>query len=149
MTTTLKTCFKCNIEKPLAGYYRHAQMADGHLNKCKECTKKDVAEHRESNLHQIRGYDRMRYRRDEHRQRQLRSLYLKQSEDQKKVTYLTGNAIRDGRLVRPEGCWGCGVRCKPEAHHSFYDPEHFDAVTWLCRSCHVKAHKLTQQVEAA
>ena len=39
-----KICFKCHIDKPLSEYYKHKQMGDGHLNKCKDCTKNDVKE---------------------------------------------------------------------------------------------------------
>lgn len=37
-----KICFKCNKEKPLSDYYKHPRMGDGHLNKCKSCTKSDT-----------------------------------------------------------------------------------------------------------
>ena len=39
-----KVCFKCEIEQPITEFYKHAKMEDGHLNKCKNCTKKDTKE---------------------------------------------------------------------------------------------------------
>ena len=37
----MKKCFKCGIEKELSEFYAHPRMGDGHLGKCKECTKSD------------------------------------------------------------------------------------------------------------
>ena len=39
---TMKTCFKCGLKKSLINFYKHIGMKDGHLNKCKECAKKET-----------------------------------------------------------------------------------------------------------
>lgn len=45
-----KICFKCGVEKPLSEFYKHKQMLDGHVNKCKDCNKNDVHLNYEKNI---------------------------------------------------------------------------------------------------
>ena len=45
-----KTCFKCNKTLPLSCFYRHAYMGDGHLGKCKDCTRTDAEDNRQRKL---------------------------------------------------------------------------------------------------
>ena len=42
MEEMFKKCFKCGLLLPITEFYAHPQMGDGHLNKCKKCSKKDV-----------------------------------------------------------------------------------------------------------
>lgn len=38
-----KSCIRCGLLKTLGDFYKHKQMGDGHLNKCKSCCKEQSA----------------------------------------------------------------------------------------------------------
>jgi hypothetical protein len=138
---TAKTCFKCNEKKPLGEFYRHPQMGDGHLNKCKDCTRKDVREHRNDNLEKVREYDNSRAKlphRREYRKRYAER-FVQENPEKHKAHSAVSNAIRDGRLKKLP-CAFCGTPEPVEAHHHDYSKP-LD-VTWLCNPCHRRFHAL-------
>ena len=134
-----KTCFKCGKEKDLSEFYKHSQMKDGHLGKCKECTKNDVTIHYHKNISKMAIYERERTKRIERKinkaiyQARRREIYP----DVFIANGAVNNAIRYGRMVRPAGCSICGYE-KIEAHHSDYSKP-LDVV-WLCRKHHLAEH---------
>lgn len=65
-----KQCFKCNQIKPLGMFYKHPQMLDGHVNKCKECNKRDVKQNRAAKLDYYQEFDRLRSQKPERKARQ-------------------------------------------------------------------------------
>ena len=137
---TLKQCKGCAKHLPLEMFYKHSQMTDGHLNFCRECVKARVRSHRMQNIEKINEYDRQRSSNPD-RKAQLRALAKSHYADPVKVkaTRATSNAIRDGKLIRPDICSACRKSCKPEAHHDDYTKPL--TVRWLCRSCHCKHHQ--------
>ena len=130
----MKECFKCGEEKPLSEFYKHKQMGDGHLNKCKLCTKKDVKEHREKNIDRIREYDRNRGNRfppgylEQYRERYPQKV---------KAMSLVNYHIKRGNLVK-KPCEVCGSSKHLHAHHDDYaEPLN---VRFLCAAHHHQWH---------
>lgn len=140
-----KQCFKCKETKNLSEFYRHSRMADGHLNKCKTCSKKDSIEHRVQNLEKVREYDRERGKRPERIKAGVEITKLWRAEDQRrqKAHNAVFTAVRSGRLTR-QPCLRCGEE-KTVAHHEDYSRP-LD-VMWLCQPCHVKRHKEIRALE--
>lgn len=130
----MKECFKCKSEKPLSEFYKHSQMADGHVNKCKECNKKDVSIHRIKNIDRIRAYDRGRnskYCNPEY----IRE-YRKKYPNKYKAQTMVGNAIRDKKLFK-KPCEECGASRGVAHHDDYLQPLN---VRWLCRAHHKQWH---------
>ena len=134
-----KECFKCKTIKPLEDFYKHPKMADGHVNKCKECNKNDVTKHRNNNLEKVRAYDRQRGKLLERMKVNAEVNKAWRNEDLRRsiAHRAVAKAIRNGDLVRMP-CIRCGEK-KSLAHHEDYDKP-ID-VMWLCQPCHKQRHK--------
>lgn len=137
--TSSKECFKCKTVKPLTGFYKHHAMADGHLNKCKECTKNDVTEHRSKNIEKIREYDRQRGKNADRIKLSTELTKIWRQEDRRRLSAhnKVARAIKSGQILRSP-CVRCGA-IKSVAHHEDYDKP-LD-VMWLCQPCHKQRHK--------
>ncbi|ACI54425.1 hypothetical protein Rleg2_1131 [Rhizobium leguminosarum bv. trifolii WSM2304] len=147
-----KTCFKCERVKPLTEFYRHKQMADGHLNKCKECTKADVLSNYHKNPERVKAYESRRamleHRVEARRQYARRNpdvisrinrASTKRHPDRRSARVKLGNAVRDG-LPKAAACEVCnrpGRRI--HGHHEDYSRPVW--VAWVCTTCHRNIHK--------
>ena len=131
---TMKTCFKCGIEKDLSEFYVHKQMADGHLNKCKECNKLDVRENRKIRLEYYRRYDKSRMRRGT--AQDLRD-YRKRNPEKYMAHQAVEYAKRKG-VISPMPCEICGDTARVNAHHEDYSKP-LDVI-WLCTIHHKWIH---------
>lgn len=130
-----KQCFKCGEVKSLADFYKHKMMADGHVNKCKECNKKDVRKNRKSKVEHYRHYDRSRGNRQE---AEYYKDYRKKYPRKYKAHNIINNAIRDGRLKKESHCSNCGSDFSVHAHHDDY--KFPMTIRWLCAACHKEWH---------
>lgn len=149
-----KQCFKCGETKPLSAFYKHKMMADGHVNKCKECNKRDVRENRAAKLDYYREYDRSRannpdrvearaeyQKTDSCRAAKERSgkKWIENNAIKKAASIIVCNAVRDKRLIKSYKCSKCGSSGRIHGHHDDYA---FPLVVrWLCSKCHAKWHK--------
>ena len=148
----MKTCFKCGEAKPLSDFYKHKMMADGHLNKCKDCTMRDVRENRSKNIDHYKQYEKQRYRNDPRKIASLKKYaesekgkiaisvagrrYRERNPIKRGVHAMTRNAMRDGKISKMP-CEVCGCE-KVHAHHDDY-AKPLD-VRWLCALHHSQWH---------
>jgi hypothetical protein len=113
-------------------------MADGRVNKCKVCNRRDVQRNRQNKREYYCIYDSKREKsvdrieQKKRRNNKRRLLYP----EKYKANYLIKNMIRDGKLER-KSCYLCGEP-KTEAHHPDYSKPKF--VVWLCSACHHAIH---------
>ena len=144
----MKICFKCAEIKPPDDFYKHPQMADGHLNKCKECTKLDSKtthnRKRKDPCWVVSELKRHREKSAKYRAAGLASKPTKETREKwyffnahkKRAHTIVRRAIQSGKMHR-QPCIVCG-NAEVEAHHEDYSKP-LD-VMWLCRKHHGEHH---------
>jgi len=133
-----KKCFKCGEVKPLSEFYKHRQMKDGHLNKCKSCSKCGAAKHRAENIDRIRAYDRGRGNRQDYG-------YLKEWREKYPNKYKAHNLVNNHKRagnISEQPCEYCGS-LKVVAHHDDYSKPL--NIRWLCQAHHKQWHALNDE----
>lgn len=144
----MKNCIKCGSLKPISDFYAHPMMADGTLNKCKECARADALANRAKNIDRIRAYDIDRSKSPQRIASRTAATREWRSRDKRRAAAHTAvaRAIRNGVLTKCN-CERCGS-ANTLAHHEDYDKP-LD-VMWLCQPCHKARHKeIDQQKKAA
>jgi len=164
----IKRCFKCGETKPLSAFYPHPKMADGHVNKCKECNKNDVRENRKLKLEHYRHYDRNRPNLEERTSKENERVKKKTKEDlefkekillqkntwaeqnmvKRKAHRNVNSAVKCGLIDKPAICSCCNKsEIKIYGHHWSYEDEHVLDVVWLCAKCHGLEHRRINDIE--
>lgn len=138
----MKICFKCKEEKELNDFYKHPRMNDGHLGKCKSCTKKDVKEKLELLISTPEGLEKERKR---HRDKYYRLNYLekhKPSPEKKKEIMDRFNAKYPEKILAKNKSGHLKPLIKGnQLHHWSYNIEFAKDVIELSSSDHAKIHR--------
>lgn len=133
----MKKCFKCGVVKELGHFYRHAQMGDGHLNKCISCTKSD-ARIREATKRSDPVWVESERTRGRHKYRRL---YTGVKKDHSKYRRVWIEKFPEKRAAHMKTANLKPPFGKAHAHHWSYKEEHQKDVIWLSKDHHAKAHR--------
>lgn len=137
----MKKCIICGVPQELSEYYKHSEMSDGHLNKCKTCCKAQAKEREELLRQSSEWVEKEKIR---HREKYYRLDYKdkhKPSFEKKKESiskykgkypekYFAKNA--SGKIKKTKGC---------HLHHWSYNESDWKDVIELPKEEHYLLHR--------
>lgn len=136
-----KICFICNTEKNLSDYYVHKKMLDGHLNKCKECTKKHSKERFEKLKENSEWLEKEKKRAREKYYRLDYKTKHKPTLEQKKITQQRYKEKYPEKYIAKQATQKIPKKNGYHLHHWSYNNEHAKDVIELTIKEHSLAHR--------
>lgn len=147
----MKKCNVCAEFSDVNNYYNRD-------NTCKPCRREKVRLNRAKNIEYYREYDKWRYvnhpqvregnKRYDQSDRGKVSIaragerYRAKNKEARAAHIIVGNAVRDGKLIKPKQCPVC-LEFKPSrqihGHHDDYTKPM--EVRWMCAMCHTIEHE--------
>lgn len=114
------------------------------MTTCAECTKAAVRANRAERIEYYRAYDRTRAKQP-HRvlaRSEYNAVHTKPRTEpdpvKRAARVAVGNALRDGKLIRPAICDVCSQPSPVHGHHDDYSKP-LDVI-WCCTACHALIH---------
>lgn len=132
----MKRCSNCGAEKPLDQFQIRKASKDGRTASCKECLRE---RDRVRNTVEHRVLARKEYAQGKGKEvcNACKIRYIEKNPKKRFVHIKTGNAIRDGKLLK-RPCEVCASE-NVQAHHCDYDKPL--EVMWLCPIHHEEWHR--------
>jgi hypothetical protein len=131
-----KKCFKCLIEKPIIEFYKHSKMADGHLNKCKNCTREDAARTLAINKKNTEWVEKEKER--------VRIKQREKAKSEKVLIYQQVKRALTSGVIKKSPCEICGEK-RTQGHHEDYSKPL--KLNWLCIRHHNDRHNYLDSME--
>lgn len=155
--TAPKRCSMCGESKPLDEFNRDRAAKDGRQGRCRACSRAGFSAWNAANP-ELRKARNKRYR-EAHRERcktvtrewqkanpdrvDLYQKRLRKRHPEKVSAWnAVNNAVRDGRITKPDTCVDCGELTESRllhAHHTDYSKPL--GIEWLCKDCHWDRHR--------
>lgn len=141
---SLKRCFKCGIDKSRTEFYRHLQMGDGLLGKCKACARYDTKANQLAKFEYYQAYKKEYATRPatRARARRITKEWRLAHPGRAGAHYRAEKYLRDA----PEYCERCLLVKTLQRHHPDYSQPLL--IEWLCKRCHAVADRERRAREA-
>lgn len=106
------------------------------LEQSRNCYKRNLEKSREMSLEATKKY--FATEKGKKKRNQRSSEWDKKNPEKRRAHDRAMYAVKTGKLIRPDKCSKCGIKCKPHAHHEDYSKAL--EVVWLCSVCHFYFH---------